>query len=109
LSKAASLKYSNLTYYYAYHNKLTHSYSKFSHYKQKLLNELNYTNLNNLGWYGLMEYLFPKFFQSDDAVFMRKYYVDRFIINPLIYRKYLGELSRSETLSGFTNSLMTYK
>lgn len=109
LSQSAVLKYNSTSYLYSYFHKLVSQHQQFGMMKRKLLGSLDHTNLDNLGWYGLMEFLFPKFFQSGDNIYMRKYYVDRYIINPLIYRKYLGELSRSETLKGFTRTLMNYK
>lgn len=113
LQRNKNLKLSSLL------NSVASIYNKtqqYNHYKYKLRNTktriyADYTDehFNNIGWFNLMEYLVPRFVQSGYEIFMRKDFVNKFLINPFIYKKYLSELTRAETFIQFSEAIMNYK
>lgn len=97
---------SSIYYYTKKYNDLR---SDLNRLRTKFILDYSDEHFNNIGWFSLMEYFFPRFVQSGYKIFMHKDFINRFLINPYIYKKYLSELARSETFIQFSQKIMNYK
>lgn len=95
------------TYYYTKRYNLNKC--KVTSLRNELISDFTDEHFNNIGWFSLMDYFFPKFVQSGYQIFMHKDFMNKFLINPYIYKKYLSELARSETFIQFSRNIMNYK
>lgn len=97
---------SSVYYYMKHYNSNKEIISNF---RNELIKDYTDEHFNNIGWFSLMDYFFPKFVQSGYQIFMHKDFMNKFLINPYIYKKYLSELARSETFIKFSQNIMNYK
>lgn len=94
--------YINNFYKFKYSNKLKYNRTVF-------IRDFDNKYYDNIGWFSIMDYFFPRFVQSGFQIFMHKDFYNRFLINPLTYKKYLNELTRSENFRRFSRMIMNRK
>lgn len=109
INRKLLLRMNGLSSTYYYLQRYNRNRTSLNRLRNKTIDDYSDAHYNNIGWFSLMEYFFPRFVQSGHQIFMHKDFVNKFLINPYIYKKYLSELSRSETFIKFSQNIMNYK